>query len=120
LADQGTIATPAVDTINNFGTAAANAGGDVLDLRDLLVGEDHNGASLDNYLHFEFSGGNTTMYVSSTGAFNNGNTVGAPTIDVSSNDVQQIVFTGVNLTAGFATDADVINNLIAQQKLITD
>ncbi|MGJ8619979.1 MAG: beta strand repeat-containing protein, partial [Methylophilaceae bacterium] len=120
LADQGTIATPAVDTINNFGTAAANAGGDVLNLKDLLVGENHSGDSLDNYLHFEFSGGNTTMYVSSTGAFNNGNAVGAPTTDVSNNDVQQIVFTGVNLTSGFTTDADVINNLIAQQKIITD
>ena len=120
LGDEGTIATPAVDTINNFGTAAANAGGDVLNLKDLLVGEDYSGDSLDNYLHFEFSGGNTTMYISSTGAFNNGNTVGAPSADVSSNDVQQVVFTGVNLTAGFTTDADVINNLIAQQKLITD
>jgi Ca2+-binding RTX toxin-like protein len=118
--DEGTIAAPAIDTINNFGTAAASAGGDVLNLKDLLIGEEYHGDSLDAFLHFEFSGGNTTIYVSTTGAFNNGNTIGAPTSDVSSNDVQQIVLNGVNLTAGFSTDAEVINNLIAQQKLITD
>ena len=118
--DEGTVATPAVDTINNFGTAAASAGGDVLDLRDLLVGEDHSGESLDNYLHFEFSGGDTTVYISTTGAFNDGNNTGAPTGDVSSNDVQQIVLSGIDLTSGFSTDAEVINNLIAQQQIITD
>ncbi|MDX1914995.1 MAG: VCBS domain-containing protein, partial [Methylophilus sp.] len=122
LNDQGTIATPAVDTINNFGTAAASAGGDVLNLKDLLVGESYNANSLDAYLHFEYSGGNTTVFVSTTGAFTHGNAVdtGTPPANVSSNDVQQIVLTGVNLTSGFATDAQVINNLIAQQKLITD
>jgi VCBS repeat-containing protein len=122
LSDQGTLATPAVDTINNFGTAAASAGGDVLDLKDLLVGESYNSGSLDAYLHFEYSGGNTTIFVSSTGAFTHGNAIdtGTPPVNVSSNDVQQIVLAGVNLTAGFATDAEVINNLIAQQKLITD
>ncbi|MGV3582547.1 MAG: VCBS domain-containing protein, partial [Methylophilus sp.] len=122
LSDLGTLATPAVDTINNFGTAAASAGGDVLNLKDLLVGESYNSGSLDAYLHFEYSGGNTTIFVSSTGAFTHGNAIdtGTPPANVSSNDVQQIVLTGVNLTSGFATDAEVINNLIAQQKLITD
>jgi len=117
LGDEGSLATPAVDTINNFGTAA---GSDILDLRDLLVGEDYSGESLDNYLHFEVSGGDTTIYVSTSGAFNNGNSTGAPTANVSNNDVQQIVLTGVDIVGGLGTDAEVINNLIAQQQILTD
>jgi len=56
------------DTINNFSIAAptAAAGGDILDLRDLLVGELHTGSdagNLANYLHFSATGGNTTINV---------------------------------------------------------
>jgi Ca2+-binding RTX toxin-like protein len=120
VSDAGTTAHPAVDTITDFNPAAPSAGGDVLNLKDLLVGEAHNGDALDNYLHFEFAGGNTTVYVSASGAFTDGHTVGTPTTDVANNDVQQIVLNGVDLTAGFTTDAQVINNLIAQNKLITD
>jgi VCBS repeat-containing protein len=124
LADAGTIATPAIDTINNFGTGAASAGGDVLNLQDILVGESHTGASLDNYLHFNYDstagvGGSTTLYISSTGAFAGGATTALTNPDVA-NDVQQIVFTGVNLTSGFETDAALIAQLITDQKLITD
>lgn len=41
-------------------------------------------------------------------------------VNVTNNDVQQIVFTGVNLTSGFTTDEQVINDLISKGKLITD
>jgi hypothetical protein len=120
--DEGTTGTPAVDTVNLFNTSTALAGGvgDVLNLKDLLTGEANNGASLDNYLHFNFSGGNTTLYVSTSGAFSNGNTVATNPTNVTNNDVQQIVFTGVNLTSGFTTDEQVINDLISKGKLITD
>ncbi|MCG2579047.1 VCBS domain-containing protein [Dechloromonas sp. XY25] len=116
--DAGTIATPAVDTINNFETAV---GTDVLDLRDLLNAPNNaTAAALDNFLHFQYSGGNTTIYVSQTGAFNDGNSVGAPPSNVSNNDVQQIVLTGVNLIGANTTDQAVIQNLLTNGKLLTD
>ena len=40
--------------------------------------------------------------------------------DVTNNDVQQIVFNGVNLTTGFTTDLQLINDLISKGKIITD
>ena len=120
LADAGTVATPAIDTINNFSTLAASAGGDILNIKDLLTGEAANATSLDNYLHFQFSGGNTTIYLSATGAFSDNNVVGAPPTNVANNDVQQIVLTGVNLVGTFTTDQQVIADLITRQKLITD
>ena len=92
----------------------------MLNLKDLLIGESNNGASLDNYLHFNFSGGNTTMYVSTTGAFSDNNAVASNPTNVTNNDVQQVIFTGVNLTTGFTTDLQVINDLISKGKLITD
>ena len=120
LADAGTAGTPATDTINFFGAAAVSAGGDVLNIRDLLAGEAHTAASLDNYIHFQFSGGNTTAYISSTGAFGDGHLVGAPNATVTSNTVQNIVFTGVNLVGASTSDLQVLQNLINNNKLITD
>ena len=120
LADAGAAGTPAIDTINFFGAAAATAGGDVLDIRDLLSGESRNAAALDNYLHFQFSGGNTTVYISSTGVFGDGNTVGAPNATVTSNTQQNIVFTGVDLVGASTSDLQVIQNLLNSNKLITD
>ena len=119
--DAGTTSSPAVDTINNFGVAAPSAGGDVLDLRDLLNAPTNaTGADLDNFLHFQYSGGNTTIYVSATGAFSNNNAVGNPPSNVSNNDVQQIVLNGVNLVGSSTTDVAVINNLLSSGKLIVD
>ena len=69
LADAGTKGTPATDTITDFDPASMALGGDVLDLRDLLSGENHTvgTGNLASYLHFELSGGNTVVHVSSTG-----------------------------------------------------
>jgi Ca2+-binding RTX toxin-like protein len=110
LADAGTTTTPAADTINNFSELAASAGGDVLDLRDLLVSE--NTGTLANYLHFEYTGGNTIVHVSSTGQF-------SPSFS-QANDVQTITLTGVNLVLSFADDNAIIQDLLSKQKLITD
>jgi VCBS repeat-containing protein len=107
LADKGTAAVPAIDTIADFNTAAVDAGGDVLDLRDLLQGESGTAVSLDNFLSFNVSGGNTTISVSSTpgGAVE-----------------QQITLTGVDLSAGgtLNSDAAIIQNLLNGNKLVTD
>jgi Ca2+-binding RTX toxin-like protein len=106
--DEGDTTTPAVDTVRGFGTGA-----DALHLGDLLVGE-HDGSgvdanNLDLYLHFEFDGatGNTTIEVSTTG-------------DVANTHDQQIIMEGVNLTSLGTTDADIIQNLLANDQLITD
>ncbi|MFY9478165.1 MAG: Ig-like domain-containing protein [Aquabacterium sp.] len=121
LADPGTsAATRAVDTVKDFNVAAASAGGDVLDLRDLLTGENTTGGAgnLQNYLDFDTSGSNTVIRISPTGAFSNGNYTAA-------NDHQQIVLEGVNIRTGLglaanATDAQIITKLIQDGKLLVD
>src|SRR5262249_8800347 len=115
LADRGTPGAPAVDTIQSFDNATAASGGDVVDLRDLLQGETHGAGTvgnLQNYLHFETSGGNTTIQISSTGGFAGGYNAGA--VD------QTIVLQGVNLLASLTTDAQVIQDLLNRGKLVTD
>jgi large repetitive protein len=117
FADRGIAGTPTIDTVADFTTAA---GGDVLDLRDLLQGESAqpNGSNnLLNYLHIEQSGGNTLIQVSANGGFSSGFNAGATD--------QTIVLQGVDVRAslglaGTATDAQVIAALINQGKLITD
>jgi len=129
LGDQGAAGIPAEDTIYNFGTGAAGnnaSGGDVLDLRDLLQGESvgaSNGAgNLANYLHFEVSGGNTTIHISHSGGFNaDSHTVGAGY--TGSAETQKIVLSGVDLQSlysGATTDQQIITQLLNNNKLITD
>ena len=134
LADGGSAGTPARDTITDFNNA--NYSGDVLDLRDLLVGENHvfntvtgsattagnNGTSalttvadagnLGNYLHFSVAGGNTVVEISSTGGFSGGYSSGA--VD------QVITLTGVNLIGALANDTAIIADLFKRGKLLTD
>ncbi len=131
LADRGTAGTPARDVINDFDNASYS--GDVLDLRDLLVGETHaanvvslpgaigtNNAititadtgNLGNYLHFSLVGGNTVVEVSSTGGFSGGYAAGA--VD------QVITLNGVNLIGSFTSDNQVLNDLLQRGKLVTD
>jgi len=122
LADAGAAGTPAVDTINTFDKAAVTVGGDVLDLRDLLTNEAHTSTSLDNYLHFEVTGGNTIVHISSTGGFGDNNAVSVGSAGISgTTETQQIVMVGVDLSAGnLTTDQQIIQSLIDNQKLITD
>ena len=134
LNDGGTAGAPARDTITDFNNA--NYSGDVLDLRDLLVGENHvfntvtgssttagnNGTNtltmvgdagnLGNYLHFSVSGGNTVVEISSNGGFSSGYSSGA--VD------QVITLTGVNLVGSMTTDNAIISDLFKRGKLVTD
>jgi VCBS repeat-containing protein len=121
LADAGGLGTPAVDTITDFNTGAVSAGGDVLDLRDLLGGEalgpGNSAGNLANYLDFEVSGSNTTIHISSNGGFTNGYSAGQ--------ENQSIVLQGVNLPSALglaanATDAQIIQELLGRGKLIVD
>ncbi|HEY0906695.1 MAG TPA: calcium-binding protein, partial [Methylophilus sp.] len=115
--DDGVAGAPARDTITDFNPASLTQGGDVLDLRDLLQGE--NAGNLENYLHFEKSGSDTIIHVSANGGYANDAHAISGSFS-SSNTTQQIVLSGVDLTAGQTSDAAVIANLMAQQKMITD
>lgn len=115
LADRGTAGSPAVDTISDFDASAVSAGGDVIDLRDLLQGETLGGdlGNLANYLHFSTSGGTTTIQISSSGAFTGGN--------YGSATDQTIVLQNVNLfSGGLTTDQQVIQDLLNKSKLVVD
>jgi CshA-type fibril repeat protein len=113
LSDRGTAGLPAVDTVSDFSNATN--GGDVLDLRDLLVGENHASGigNLGDYLHFERSGADTVVHVSTNGGFAGGYSSGA--------EDQRIILSGVDLTSGGSlTDAAIINDLLQRNKLPTD
>ena len=128
LGDQGSLGSTAIDTILNFVTTAARntAGGDVLNLRDLLQGErvgPSNGAgNLASYLHFVISGGDTIIHVSHTGGFaSDSHAVGAAYS--IADETQRIVLVGVNLQSlysGATTDAQIITQLLNNNKLIVD
>ena len=128
LGDHGAKGTPATDTITDFNSAAPAAGGDVLDLRDLLQGDVHGAATgsnpngtignLENFLDFSVAGGSTTVRVSSAGSFAGG------TYTAAAED-QRIVLQGVDIRASMglvatATDAQIIQELLNRGKLITD
>jgi VCBS repeat-containing protein len=101
--DQNAPGTPAVDTVNDFVDA-----GDVLNLSDLLVGESHSGVdpgNLDNYLDFSYASGATTIAVK---------TIGGGAAD------QLIVLNGVDLVTGTSSDGEIISNLLAAGRLVTN
>ncbi|MGV3570176.1 MAG: tandem-95 repeat protein [Ramlibacter sp.] len=110
LADTGSKGAPAIDTITNFD--AAVSGGDVLDLRDLLVGENQLSTNLDDYLHFEKSGTNTIVHISASGEFAAGYS--------AAREVQTIVLQGVDLIGTMNTDQQIIQDLLTKGKLLTD
>jgi Ca2+-binding RTX toxin-like protein len=68
--------------------------------------------NLVDYLHFEVVGGDTVLHISTTGAFSSG-------FDPNLAD-QRIIFTGVDLVDGLATDQEVIARLLANGNLIVD
>ncbi|MBQ0958590.1 tandem-95 repeat protein [Ideonella sp. 4Y11] len=119
LADRGATES---DTIVGFNAAAAGAGGDILDLRDLLVGEWVSGTSnnLQNYLDIDTTStpGTTVIHISSTGGFAGG------VYDPAATD-QTITLSSMNLRTDLglganATDAQVIQEMLSRSKLIVD
>ncbi len=116
LADRGTSGAPAADVVTDFNLAAPADGGDVLDLRDLLQGETTVGGTgnLTNYLHFDTSGDDTVIHISSTGGFSGGFKPGAVDQTISLQDVD-LSFGGQH-----ATDQQIIQELISKSKLLVD
>ena len=126
LADAGTAGARATDTITDFNVGAVSAGGDVLDLRDLLSGDvmgaGNTAGNLSNFMEFEVStsGGvtSTTIHISSTGQFAGG-------VYVAGQEDQAIVLQGVNLPTALglgtgATDSQILQELLTRGKLIVD
>ncbi|MEO8023668.1 type I secretion C-terminal target domain-containing protein [Polaromonas sp.] len=125
LNDGGTVGAPVTDTITDFNTSARAAGGDVLDLRDLLIGETAGTLlgqdNLANYLHFEKSGADTIVHISTTGGFaSDPHTVGAPSGIVTGAEDQRIVLSGIDMIGAYTTDQQVIQDLLTKGKLNTD
>ncbi|MFI3185785.1 MAG: type I secretion C-terminal target domain-containing protein, partial [Methylococcaceae bacterium] len=113
LNDQGTTTNPARDTVTDFNIAPISSGGDVLDFKDLLIGE--HDANLTSYLHFDKSGADTVISVSSQGG-----TAGA--FDAAKID-QTITLTDVDLVGlndPATQQQQIIADMLATQKLITD
>jgi VCBS repeat-containing protein len=109
----------AQDFISDFDARPAASGGDVLDLRDLLVGE--TPATLDRFLDFNVVAGatpSTQIRISSTGGFSGG------TYNSAVED-QRIVLEGVDIRASLglaanASDALIVQTLIDRAKLLVD
>ncbi|MEQ1804307.1 MAG: type I secretion C-terminal target domain-containing protein, partial [Burkholderiaceae bacterium] len=111
--------------IVDFGSALPAVGGDVLDLRDLLVGELKAGlgpGNLELFLDFDTtsSAGSTLIRISGSGGFAAGTYAAAA-------ESQRIVLEGVDLRApavfglgSAATDNDIIAQLLQRAKLVVD
>ena len=98
--DVGTAEAPSVDLLTDF---HVGQGGDILDLSDVLVEEENH--QLDEYLHFNFSGGDTTLEISTQA---NG--------DVT----QKVTLQGVDLSSLGGSDSEIINNLLNDGNLQVD
>ncbi|CAB3860216.1 hypothetical protein LMG26689_02449 [Achromobacter animicus] len=110
--DQGTTSNPAVDRIKDFSLAKPADGGDVLDLRDLLVGE--KDGNLSNYLNFKqdpANANNTILEINTKGQIGQGAD-------------QKIVLEGVDLThdahGQAVSNQAIINDLLQKGKLNVD
>ena len=88
------------------------AGGDVLDLRDLLVGEQTNATSLDAYLDFSANSSGQAVISVHVG--------GNATAVTQTITLENIQLTALQSLAGGTTDADIINKLLANGNLRTD
>ena len=98
--DLGTAGSPAEDTVRDF---QSGVGGDVLDLSDVLTGEENN--ALDQYLSFNFASGDTTIEIRS---------------QAGGDVLQKVKLEGVDLSGLGNTDADIINKLVSDGNLRLD
>ena len=98
--DLGSAGSPAEDIVKDF---QSGVGGDVLDLSDVLIGEENN--ALDQYLSFNFASGDTTIEIRS---------------QASGDVVQKVKLEGVDLSGLGNTDADIINKLVSDGNLRLD
>jgi hypothetical protein len=119
FADPGTSsANKAIDTIKDFSMAAPSAGGDVLDVRDLLQGE-HGIVNLQKFIEFDTTTANTIIKISPAGTFN------GTTANDNAAETERIVLENVNVRTALgltntATDSQVLTKMLDQGKLLVD
>jgi len=111
--DAGTVSNPAQDVIKDFGmddgSGADPNGADMLDLRNLLQGEESS-SDLSKYLNFSYDGTNTVLKVSSTGD-----------LDINGNGYDQMItLEGVDLVGSATNQHQLALDLIAAGKLQVD
>ena len=121
LADRGTPGAPTIDTVHDFDMAPTAAGGDRLDLRDLLGGALQAGGAdkLAQYLDIDTQSqpGSTVLHISTQGGFAQGQF--APQAED-----QRIVLDGVNLHDALslgagASEDQILQELIHRSKIET-
>ena len=98
--DAGSAETPAEDIITDF---HIGQGGDVLDLSDVLADEENH--QLDEYLHFNFSEGDTTLEIKP---------------QAGGSTTQKVTLQGVDLSSLGNSDSEIINNLLNDGNLQVD
>ena len=132
LADRPANGEHCVDTIHGFDGSARTAGGDVLDLRDLLSGEHASTANgqvdvgnLLNHLDFDTQSqpGSTVIHISANGNFSADATGNSHSAGCA--DQQQIVLSGVDIRSSLGLDAQandhqIIAELMQRGKLLVD
>jgi len=108
--DAGSVLAPTEDLIKDFGMGGTDPNGnDVLDLRDLLLGEE-NSSDLSQYLNIVFDGSATVIHVSTTGGLQ---------ADGSGFD-QIIMLENVDLTGGLSNHNQIIKDLMDANRLLVD
>jgi hypothetical protein len=109
--DKGVPGTPETDTLDNFDIEGAV---DVLNIDDLLQGEEGDGndiGNLLNYIHIE-AGIDSTIQISSSGGFTSG------IYDFSVED-KTIILNNVNLSSFGIDDEQIIKAMISSGILVT-
>ena len=101
------------DRITDFNLAPVASGGDVLDLKDLLVGENANATSLDAYLNFSANGSGQTVITVDANAGAAGGTGQTITLE-------NVQYTALQTYAGGTSDAAIITQLLVDGHLKTD
>ncbi|MDD3530742.1 MAG: Ig-like domain-containing protein, partial [Gallionellaceae bacterium] len=116
LADRAAAGAPAIDQITDFTVTE----GDVLDLRDLLDGEQHGANDIGNllgYLDIATVAGDTIIRVSTQGGFSGGNYA-------TTAEDQRIVLKNADLYAQFGVtpgqESELIDAMLKQGHLLTD
>ena len=120
LGDQGTTASLAADVITDFKLTPVSSGGDVLNLKDLLVGEhDGTGANainLSQFLHFSEVGGKAVLSIDHNGTSDGATFAADQTITFNNVSLSQLT----TALGAATTDADIIAKMIATGHLKTD
>ena len=115
LNDQGTTVTPASDVVMDFSVAQH----DVLDLKDLLVGE-HSTAggtyNLTQFMQFSEVGGKLVLSVDHDG----GVFAATQTITLDNFATKAALVAALGLGAGITDDATILNKMIVDGQLKTD